>query len=193
MRYMPTMRGFCVGVALWTAVASVGCFDTGRIHLAPDGTEVVTKDPNLAHVPKDGDKDFVGPPRSFADRRAAADADGDRIAAQWTGWLLTLLVVGSVIALVASLVFQAASIRVALIGFAGAVVVTVFRSTLLAYGPWMRDGLVICGIFYGLYTVWHYFYMHRKIKAGKIEPSPVPLANFWSRVQALFSKPEVKP
>lgn len=195
----PTLRGFVVGTVIgviaWTMV---GCnpFDP-----RPLADRVIKTADHAAlrklsgELPIPGDADFVGPvqPKSFSDRRAAADADGDRITAQWTGWLLTLLVVGSVAALVASLIFQAASIRVALIGFAGAVVVTVFRSALLAYGPWMRDALVGTGIAYGLYTVWHYFYLHGKIKSGEVAPSPVPLANFWTRFTWLFSRPEVKP
>lgn len=192
----PTLRGFVVGLALFIGVSAVsGCLDSARVFVDPTtGKEVSIKAGKIV-PPQPGDDDFVGPvqPKTISERREAANADLDHTTRTVTTSLLWLLGVGSTAMLVLSLFVPWASIRVAGIGFAFMGAVILGRHALLSWGPWIADGSVYAGVLYLLYTVWHYFKLHKDIQVAAVQPSPTPLANFFARIGGLFAKPEVKP
>jgi len=109
--YLPTKRGFAIGVALWAAIAAQGCFpkfDDARMRINPETGETIVERVGKS-IPKPGDDAFVGPPapspaESFSEGKASAKADFNKTVGWASGVAIWGLLILAAITFLASLV-----------------------------------------------------------------------------------------
>jgi len=144
--YLPTKRGFAIGVALWAAIAAQGCFpkfDDARMRINPETGETIVERVKGA-IPKPGDDAFVGPvdpatDQTFSAGKAAAKADFNQSVKVLTWWACAACVVGGAFMLVASFFLPWASTKLAAYCLAGAGLTLIVRYVLLTYGTITAD------------------------------------------------------
>lgn len=171
MKYAPTIRGFVVGVALFAAVGCLGRIDTGRMHIdKTTGEEIVEN----FKVPKPGDANFVGPvaPSNQAERSARADADLDRTIVRVSEFLIWTLILTGVGLIAFSFLAGTASLRAAAMTGVGIAGVILARHMLLKWGVWISNGVLLVGIPFILWNVWHNCKFGAKVRKGEAKPSP---------------------
>ncbi len=146
MKYLPTLRGFVAGVALWTAVVSAGCgFSVSKL-FPPDppkerltAAEIAAKGlPGLTIDPETGNE-VPNVAASFIEGKAAAKADFNKSVKVLTWWACAACIAGGIFMLVASFFLPWASTKLAAYCLAGAGLTLITRYVLLTYGTLTAD------------------------------------------------------
>lgn len=146
--YMPTKRGFVVGVALWCTVIGAGCgFDTGRMHIDPNTGETIVEKAGKLVPPKPGEAGFVGPvapapSESFSDGKREAKADFNKTVSWATGVALWIFIPLAILVALASFVVPWIPTKAAIYCAVSACAVVGIRYALLVFGTIAVDWAV---------------------------------------------------
>jgi len=139
--YLPTKRGFAIGVALWAAIAAQGCFpkfDDARMRINPETGETIVERVGKS-IPKPGDDAFVGPPapspaESFSEGKASAARDFNKTVSWATSIALWIFIPLAILVALASFVVPWIPTKAAIYCAASACAVVGIRYALLAFG-----------------------------------------------------------